>query len=294
MGLLIYLDGRLVPEEEAKVSVFDHGLLYGDGVFEGIRLYSGRIFRLEQHLDRLYESAASIRLVIPLSREEFRQAIIDTVRANGLEDGYIRPVVTRGVGDLGLDPTHCPRPTVFIIASRIQLYPESLYEQGLRIGTVSTRKNAPDSLNSRIKSLNYLNNILAKLEANEAGYAEALMLNHQGLVAECAADNIFAVRRGEVLTPPTYAGALAGITRQVVLELAPALGYPARETLLTLHELYTADEVFMTGTAAEIVPVVAIDGRIIGSGQPGPITRHLRREFVELTRKEGTPVYSSC
>ncbi|MBE3577538.1 MAG: branched-chain-amino-acid transaminase [Limnochordales bacterium] len=293
MGLLVYLDGRLVPEEEAKISIFDHGLLYGDGVFEGIRLYSGRIFRLEQHLERLYESAASIRLNIPMTREEFKQAIIETVRANKLQDGYIRPVVTRGVGDLGLDPVRCPRPTVFIIASTIQLYPESLYENGLRIGTVSTRKNAPDSLNPRIKSLNYLNNILAKLEANNAGFAEALMLNHQGYVAECAADNIFAVRRGAVLTPPTYVGALAGITRQVVLELAPGLGYQATEAVLTLHDLYTADEVFLTGTAAEIVPVVEIDGRTIGSGKPGPVTRRLRAAFRELTQREGTPVYSS-
>ncbi|MGE5482515.1 MAG: branched-chain-amino-acid transaminase [Bacteroidota bacterium] len=293
MGLLIYLDGRLVPKEEAKVSVFDHGLLYGDGVFEGIRLYSGRIFRLEQHLDRLYESAASICLTIPLTREEFKQAMIETVRANNLQDGYIRPVVTRGVGDLGLDPVRCPRPTVFIIASSIQLYPESLYEQGVRIGTVSTRKNAPDSLNSRVKSLNYLNNILAKLEANNAGFAEALMLNHQGLVAECAADNIFAVRQGAVLTPPTYMGALAGITRQVVLELAPSLGYRAAEAVLTLHDLYTAEEVFMTGTAAEIVPVVEIDGRPIGTGKPGPVTPRLRAAFRELTQREGTPVYSS-
>lgn len=292
MGLLIYLNGRLVPEEEAKISVFDHGLLYGDGVFEGIRLYSGRVFRLTQHLQRLYESAASIRLRVPLTPAQFEQAILDTVRANQLQDGYIRPVVTRGPGDLGLDPAKCGNPTVFIIASRIQLYPEAWYEQGLKIQTVSTRKNAVDSLNPRLKSLNYLNNILAKLEANEAGAAEALMLNHAGQVAECSADNIFIVRARSVLTPPVWVGALGGITRQVVLELAARAGFTAAETILTQHDLYTADEVFMTGTAAEIVPVVNVDGRPIGQGKPGPITMQLRKAFRELTTQEGTPVYT--
>jgi branched-chain amino acid aminotransferase len=286
----IYLDGRLVPKSQAVVSVFDHGLLYGDGVFEGIRAYNGRVFRLDQHLRRLYRSARAITLEIPLDAAHMQAAVLETLRANGLRDAYVRLVVTRGVGDLGLDPRKCPNPTVFIIATKITLYPESAYTQGLQVITASTRRIGPESLNPTIKSLNYLNNILAKVEANLVGAPEAIMLNGKGYVAECTADNIFAVRDGRLLTPPTAAGALEGVTRACVMDLARDLKFPAEERDLTTYDLYTADELFLTGTAAEVVPVVKLDARPIGSGKPGPWTQRLSKAFRELTSQEGVPI----
>lgn len=287
----IYLNGKLVPREEARIPVFDHGLLYGDGVFEGIRVYGGRVFRLDEHVARLYASARSIRLDIPLSPAAFKEAILETVRANQLRDGYVRPVVTRGEGDLGLNPASCSRPNVFIIASTIQLYPADVYERGIRVATAATRKTGNDALPPQVKSLNYLNQILAKLEANEAGVAEALMLTREGFVAECTADNFFLIRGTELLTPPVYLGILAGITRQVVLELAPSAGLSPREVPFTRHDAYVADEAFVTGTGAELVPVVELDGRPIGAGRPGPKTMELIHAFHELVAREGTPAY---
>lgn len=285
----IYLDGKYVPSDEAKVSVFDHGLLYGDGVFEGIRLYSGRIFRLDQHLDRLFNSAKAIMLPIPLTRKQSVEACCGTCRENKLKDGYIRLVVTRGVGYLGLNPFRCKNPTVFIIADRIELYPEKVYRKGLKLITASTQRTNPAAMSPSVKSLNYLNNILAKIEAVNAGTLEAIMLNAQGHVAECTGDNIFIVRNGKLETPPVSAGALIGITRQVVIELAAKRKIGVSEPNLTRYDLSTADEVFLTGTAAEIVPVSSIDGRIIGSGQ-GRLTLKLMEDFRKLTRSEGTPI----
>jgi branched-chain amino acid aminotransferase len=284
----IYLDGNYVPSEEAKVSVFDHGLLYGDGVFEGIRVYGGRIFRLDQHLDRLFNSAKAIMLSIPLTREQLIEACCETCRQNKLKDGYIRLVVTRGVGYLGLNPFRCKNPTVFIIADRIELYPGEVYRKGLKLITASTQRTNPAAMSPSIKSLNYLNNILAKIEAVNAGTFEAIMLNAQGHVAECTGDNIFIVRGGKLETPPVSAGALVGITRQVVIELAAKRKIAVSEPNLTRYDLATADEVFLTGTAAEIVPVSSIDGRIIGSGRPGLLTLKLTEDFRKLTRSEGT------
>ena len=284
----IYLDGKYVPSDEAKVSVFDHGLLYGDGVFEGIRVYSGRIFRLDQHLDRLFNSAKAIMLPIPRTREQLIEACCETCRQNKLKDGYIRLVVTRGVGYLGLNPFRCKNPTVFIIADRIELYPEEVYRKGLKLITASTQRTNPAAMSPSIKSLNYLNNILAKIEAVNAGTFEAIMLNAQGHVAECTGDNIFIVRGGKLETPPVSAGALVGITRQVVIELAAKRKIAVSEPNLTRYDLATADEVFLTGTAAEIVPVSSIDGRIIGSGRPGLLTLKLTEDFRKLTRSEGT------
>jgi branched-chain amino acid aminotransferase len=286
----IYLDGKYVSEDEAKISVFDHGLLYGDGVFEGIRLYGGRIFRLEQHLDRLFASAKAIMLQIPLTREQIVEACCETCRQNKLKDGYIRLVVTRGVGYLGLNPFRCKNPTVFIIADTIELYPEEVYRKGLKLITASTQRTSPAAVSPSIKSLNYLNNILAKIEAVNAGAVEAIMLNSQGLVAECTGDNIFIVRRGKLETPPVSAGALEGITRLVVIELAGKRKIEVGEPNLTRYDLTTADEVFLTGTAAEIAPVASIDGRTIGSGKPGPLTLKLTEDFRKLTRSEGTPL----
>ncbi len=291
MGSVTYVNGRFVPREEAAVSVFDHGFLYGDGVFEGIRAYNGRVFRLEAHLDRLYQSAKTILLEIPLSREEMREAILETLRRNGLRDAYIRPVVSRGVGDLGLDPRKCGRPTVVVIADAIQLYPPEAYQRGLRTVTASVRKVRPDMLNPRVKSLNYLNNILARIEANRAGVDEAIMLSADGYVAECSADNIFIVRGGELWTPPPYLGILLGVTREAVLGLARVQGIPAEERVFTLHDVYTADECFLTGTGAEVGPVVEVDGRAVGDGRPGPITARLLAAFHEMVRREGTPIY---
>jgi branched-chain amino acid aminotransferase len=290
---LVYVNGNLVPAEEASVSVFDHGFLYGDGVFEGIRVYNGRIFKLDEHLERLYDSAHVIMLRIPLSKEEMRRAVIDTVRANGIRDGYIRLVVSRGPGDLGLDPRKCSKPTVVIIADTIQLYPEELYEKGLKVVTVPTRRNIPEALNPRIKSLNYLNNILAKIEANNFGDVvhEAIMLDVNGYVVECTGDNIFIVDNGILITPPTYIGALEGITRNTVIELAKEMGVRVEESLLTRYNLYVADECFLTGTAAEVVPVAEVDGRKIGNEVPGKITSELMKRFREKTMTEGVPVY---
>lgn len=286
-----YVDGRFVPKEEASVSVYDHGFLYGDGVFEGIRVYGGRVFKLDEHVRRLYDSAKAILLEIPMPPEEMKRVIVETVRRNGLRDAYVRPIVTRGRGDLGIDPRKCARPTVVVIVDRIQLYPERAYREGLRVVTATHRKNASDALNPRIKSLNYLNQVLARIEANLAGADEALMLNHQGYVCEGSADNVFVVRGGEVWTPPDHVGILRGVTRDTVLEIARELGIPAFERAFTLHDVYTADEVFLTGTGAEIGPVVSVDGRVIGSGRPGPVTLRLLEAYRERAQREGTPVY---
>ena len=290
MAELIYLDGELVERDQAKVSVYDHGLLYGDGVFEGIRAYNGRVFRLEEHIRRLERSARAIMLDIPMTHDELAEATVETCRANDIEDGYIRLVVTRGVGDLGLDPRKCPRATVFIIAAGIQLYPEEFYETGLRLITVSTRRNSAASLDPGIKSLNYLNNILAKIECNLADVQEGIMLTDRGMVSECTGDNIFVVTGGRLITPPVEAGILDGITRDAVMELARQEGFPVEEKLFSITEVYTADECFLTGTAAELVPVIDVDGRIIGGGKPGAMTKRLLERFRDLTRSEGTPI----
>jgi branched-chain amino acid aminotransferase len=288
---LVYIDGSFVPRSEAKVSVFDRGYLYGDGVFEGIRGYNGRVFRLDQHLERLYRGAKAIWLDIPLTPEELKDVICETVRRNGLRDCYVRVVVSRGEGDLGLNPLNCRGPaTVVVIAAHIALYPREVYEHGLELVTCSTRRNSPQALNPEIKSLNYLNNILAKIEVVRAGAHEGLMLNQVGHVAEATGDNVFVVRDGLLKTPPTHSGILEGITRQVVIELAEEMGLPLREDMLTQYEVYTADECFLTGTAAEIVPVARCDGRVIGDGKPGPITKRLMERFKEVTVTEGVPV----
>lgn len=291
MKRIIYLNGDYVPGEEARISVFDHGFLYGDGVFEGVRAYGGRVFRLDEHLTRLYESAKSIMLEIPESFNELKAATLETIRRNNLRDAYLRLVVSRGTGDLGLDPRKCPKATTVIIASSIVLYPQELYEKGLSIITVATRRNVPDALDPKIKSLNYLNNVLVKIEANRAGVMEAVMLNAQGYVSEGTADNIFIVRRGRVLTPPAYVGALEGITRQVVMELASDSGRVVLEQPFTRHDLYVAEECFLTGTAAEVIPVIEVDGRVIGNGTPGPLTLDLIKRFHALTAVSGVPVY---
>ncbi len=280
----VYISGKLYDKEDAKISVFDHGLLYGDGVFEGIRSYAGSVFRLDRHLDRLWNSAKAIWLQIPITKEQMSAAITDTLEVNGIKDGYIRVVVTRGAGTLGLDPNRCSNPEVIIITDFISLYPEELYRKGLEIITVSTQRNHPAALSPRIKSLNYLNNILAKIEGLQAGCIEALMLNHKGEVAECTGDNLFVVRGGRLCTPPNDAGILEGITREAVIELAGQSGLDVREVPLTKHDVYIADECFLTGTAAEVVPVVKVDSRPIGDGTPGPITRDLMERFRRLTR----------
>ncbi|HEY3393992.1 MAG TPA: branched-chain-amino-acid transaminase [Lacipirellulaceae bacterium] len=284
MSRQVYISGKFVPQEEAKISVFDHGLLYGDGVFEGIRSYGGKVFRLRQHIARLYESAKAIWLEIPMPQDALCDAVNEAVRVNKIDDGYIRLVVTRGAGTLGLDPNRCSNPQVIIIADTISLYPKELYEKGLEIVTVSVQRTHPAALNPRVKSLNYLNNILAKIEGLQAGCIEALMLNHKGEVAECTGDNIFLVRGGVLFTPPLDAGILAGVTRDAVIDLAREEGIDVREISLTKHDVYIADECFLTGTAAEVVPVVKVDSRTIGSGKPGPITRDLENRFRELTR----------
>jgi branched-chain amino acid aminotransferase len=290
MASQIFMNGRLVPKEQATVSVYDHGFLYGDGVFEGIRAYGGNVFRLRDHLDRLYDSARSILLEIPYTKDEFEQIVVDTVNANGLQDAYIRIVVSRGPGDLGLNPGSCPTPNVIVIAEALALFPAESYERGLEIVTVATRRNRPDVLNPRLKSLNYLNNILAKLEAGLAGAPEALMLNTEGFVAEGSGDNIFLVKRDELWTPPSYVGALEGITRAVVCELAHEAGMTVHMQPFTLTEVYCADEVFLTGTAAEVIPVVKVDGRVIAQGVPGVRTRQLIARFRERTVTDGTPL----
>jgi branched-chain amino acid aminotransferase len=287
----VYIDGTLYPKSEAKISVYDHGLLYGDGIFEGIRVYSGRIFRLKEHVDRLHESAAGIRLQIPLGRKELEQAVLDTVKANGMKDAYIRLVVTRGKGDLGLDPKKCSGSSIIIIVDEIQLYDEKLYQQGIAIITASTRRISPDMICQRVKSLNYLNSIAAKMEAELAGVPESLMLSADGYVCECSADNIFIVKRGELLTPSPEFPILLGITRAVVMELAEKKGVPVRELPLILQDVYTADECFLTGTGAELIPVSSVDGRKIGSGKPGPVTGMLLEEFRSLRNNEGTSLF---
>jgi branched-chain amino acid aminotransferase len=285
MSRQIYISGKFVPQEDAKISVYDHGLLYGDGVFEGLRSYRGKVFRLEEHIRRLYESAKAIWLEIPMSRDEMCDAVNEAVRINKIEDGYIRLVVTRGAGTLGLDPNRCSNPQVIIIADAISLYPKELYEKGLEIVTVSVQRMHPAALSPRIKSLNYLNNILAKIEGLQAGCIEALMLNHKGEVAECTGDNVFLVRRGVLETPPLEAGILEGVTRDAVIEVAKEAGIEVRELPLTKHDVYIADECFLTGTAAEIVPVVRVDNRVIGTGKPGPMTRDLEKRFKKLTQE---------
>jgi branched-chain amino acid aminotransferase len=285
--MLVNMNGQLVPKEKAVVSVFDHGLLYGDGVFEGVRAYNGRVFRLREHLERLYDSAKAILLQPPLGLEAMRQEVLRTLAANGLKDAYIRPVFTRGVGDLGLSPANCPKATYFIIADRIRLYPEATYKDGLALITVPTRRNVAEALSPKIKSLNYLNNILAKIEANQRGALEAILLTQDGYVAECTADNLFILRKGRLLTPPTWQGALEGVTRQAVIELAQKRKVAVAEEPMTRYDIYTAQEAFMTGTAAEIVPVTALDGRSVGSGEPGPLTKALMQDYRALTRREG-------
>lgn len=284
----VYLNGKLYDKSQAKISVFDHGLLYGDGVFEGIRAYNRRVFRLKEHIRRLYESAHSIMLDIPLTREEMIKAVVATLKANSLKDAYIRLVVTRGEGDLGLDPRKCRgKATIIIITDKITLYPEQFYRNGLEIITVPTTRNLPEALNPQIKSLNYLNNILAKIEAANSGFNEAIMLNSLGYVAECTGDNVFIVKDGQLITIPTWMGSLRGITQDAVAKIASGLKIPNCERVLTRHDIYTADECFLTGTAAEVIPVVKVDGRLIGDGKPGKITLRLIKKFRERTRVDG-------
>jgi branched-chain amino acid aminotransferase len=281
----IYINGKYYDKPDAKISVYDHGLLYGDGVFEGIRIYAGKAFKLKEHVARLYESARHIKLEIPLTPEQMVKAINDTIAFNNKHEGYIRPLVTRGAGSLGIDPRKTSDPQVIIIVDDISLYPPELYEGGMEIATVSTIRNHPNAVNPRVKSLNYLNNILAKMEGNLAGCLEALMLNHKGEIAECSADNIFLIKDGVVRTPPIDAGILEGITRNSVIGLAKAARINVEETALTRHDVFTADECFLTGTGAEIIPVTKCDGRLIGTGKPGPITKQLRDAYHRLVRE---------
>ncbi len=286
----IYIDGRLMDAADAKISVFDHGLLYGDGIFEGIRFYNGRVFKLTEHLERLWHSARAILLTIPLSRAELEKAVLETIAANGLRDGYVRLMVTRGFGNLGLSPFNCKVASIIIIADTIELYPEEMYQKGLDVITCATRRISPAALDVSIKSLNYLNNVLAKIEALHANAGEGLMLNEQGYVAECTGDNVFVVTRGQLRTPPVSAGALRGITRSVVFDLARDAGVPVAEQMMTRYDIITADECFLTGTAAEIIPVARLDSRVIGTAAPGPVTRMLMVKFHALTQSEGTPI----
>ncbi|GIP39216.1 branched chain amino acid aminotransferase [Paenibacillus sp. J31TS4] len=291
MAQWIYLNGEYATKENALISVYDHGFLYGDGIFEGIRIYNGNIFKCKEHLDRLYDSAKSIMLNIPLSYEEMQEALVETIRKNGLRDGYIRLVVSRGPGDLGLDPRRSPKANVVIIVEQLAIYPEEAYKIGLKTVSVSYRRNIPDAINPKIKSLNYLNNILVKIQANLAGVGEAIMLNAQGYVAEGSSDNIFIVKRGVVYTPPCYLGALEGITRQAIIEICAKVGYKLKEVPFTLHDVYVADEVFFTGTAAEVIAVREVDGRVIGQGHAGPVTTHLLEEFRKQVEIDGVKVY---
>lgn len=287
----IYIDGKFYSEANAKVSVFDHGLLYGDGIFEGIRFYNGRVFRLEQHLERLWNSARSICLDIPMTRQEMTEALLETIRQNHLREGYIRLVITRGVGNLGLNPEQCKNASVIIIVATIALYHEDFYRKGLSIVTVATRRSNPAALNPAVKSLNYLNNVMARIEANLASADEALMLNDAGNVAECTADNVFIIKHGQIFTPPITAGALQGITRSVVFDIGGEFDIKVIEADFTRHDIFVADECFLTGTAAEIVPVVKADGRVIGNGKPGPITTRIIARFREMTHNTGTPIF---
>ncbi len=286
----VYIDGKFYDENAAKISVFDHGLLYGDGVFEGIRIYNGRVFRLKEHIDRLFYSAKAILLTLPMTHADLMRATVETCRENGLRDGYIRLVVTRGIGTLGLNPNRCKNPTVIIIAGKIQLYPPELYAKGMDIVTVATTRNLHNAVNPAIKSLNYLNNILAKIEANNAGVEEAIMLNADGYVAECTGDNLFIVKGKTLQTPPLSAGALYGITRGVCMDLARESGLTVSEPNLTRYDLFNADECFLTGTGAEVIPVVKIDGRVIGTGTPGPVTKDLITKYHALTQVSGEPI----
>ena len=288
--MVVYLNGKVVSKADAKISVYDHGFLYGDGIFEGIRVYSGNIFRLKEHIDRLYESAKSLMLEIPMTHEEVMQATIDTVAASGLQDCYIRLVISRGVGDLGIDPANCPKPTVVIIVDTISLYPAELYEKGVALVTSSVPRIPMKCFDPRIKSLNYLNNIMAKIEARRAGVPEALMLNVEGHVAECTADNVFIVKDGELRTPDLMQGALGGITRQTVLELAAEKKIPIYEGVIGRHDLYNADECFLTGTAAEVVPIISLDGRQIGEGKPGEMTHALLAAYRAVRVRDGAKV----
>ncbi len=287
----IYIDGKYYEEGKAKISVFDHGLLYGDGIFEGIRAYNGRVFKLREHIDRLFCSAKAILLTIPMEHAEVMQTVVATCRRNKIRDGYIRLVVTRGVGTLGLNPNTCKRPSIIVIAGKIQLYPPEYYQRGLEIITVPTVRNLHSALNPAIKSLNYLNNILAKIEANNGGCEEAVMLNSEGFVAECTGDNLFILKGDQLITPPLTAGALYGITRGVVIEMGKAAGMSVAESNLTRYDLFNADECFLTGTGAELIPVVKIDGRVIGSGNPGPVTKSLVQKYHALTKISGEPIY---
>ena len=291
MSLQIYIDGEFFDKDNAKVSVFDHTLLYGDGVFEGIRVYSGCIFRAQDHIDRLYESAKYIMLTIPMEKQALLEAVADTIRRNDLRDGYVRLVITRGPGGLGLAPWLCPKASVIIIADSIRLYPQEYYDNGLPLVTVPTMRNRVESLNARVKSCNYLNNILAKIEANNSGCVEALMLDHNGFVVECTGDNIFIIKKGVLLTPPIYLGALEGITRNVIIEIARQKGYTVREEPFTRFDVFNADEIFLTGTAAEAIPVVEVDKRTIGTGKPGAITNELIDAFRARTTTDGYQVY---
>lgn len=289
----IYIDGQLYSKEDAKISVFDHGLLYGDGVFEGIRFYNGGVYKLPEHIRRLYDSAKAIHLEMPMPPAEVQQAVIETIRANELRDGYIRLVVTRGTGSLGLNPRLCPKPSIIIIAASIQLYPPEKYTNGLKVVTCSTRRPSPAALSPSVKSLNYLSNVMGKLESIQAGGDEGLMLNEQGYVTECTGDNIFILRDGRIITPPVSAGLLNGITRQAIFDIAEAQQHaPVLEENLTRYEIYTANECFLTGTAAEVIPVVDVDGRIIGDGVPGSITQKFMRLFRESTISCATPIYT--
>lgn len=289
----IYLDGEFVTKENAKVSVFDHGFLYGDGIFEGIRIYNGNIFKCKEHLDRLYDSAKSIDLVIPLAYNELLEAMAETIRRNDMRNGYIRIVVSRGAGNLGLDPRRCPKPTVLIIVEQLAIYSEEAYLNGLKAVSVAQRRNIPDALNPKIKSLNYLNNILVKIQSNFAGADEAIMMNAQGYVTEGSGDNIFIVKNGVVTTPPCYLGALEGITRQAIIDLCDKLGIKLKEEPFSMHDVYIADEVFFTGTAAEVIAAREIDGRMIGIGQAGPITLQLLEEFRKIVDQDGYKVWES-
>ncbi|MBT2583589.1 branched-chain-amino-acid transaminase [Planococcus sp. ISL-109] len=289
---VIYMNGEFVKKEDAKVSVYDHGFLYGDGVFEGIRSYNGNVFRLEEHLERLYDSAKSVMLEIPHTPEEMTELVVETLRQNKLKDAYIRLVVSRGVGNLGLDPFSCAMPNVIVIAEPLSLFPKALYDSGIEIVSVATRRSRSDVLSPKVKSLNYMNNILVKIEASLAGVSEALMLNDQGYVAEGSADNIFIVRKNKLMTPPGYVGALEGITRNAIMEVAAEKGYQMEEAVFTRHDVYVADEVFLTGTAAEVIAVIKVDGRVIGDGKPGVVTKDLLESFRELVQQDGVKVYS--
>ncbi len=294
----IFLDGQLVDKSEAKVSVFDHGFLYGDGVFEGLRVYNGRVFRLDAHLERLHRSARAILLEWPLSLDELKSAVHDTVRANEMRDGYVRVIISRGAGDLGLDPRKCPRATIVVIADAIKLYPAEVYEEGMECVTASTRRSRPDVLSPAIKSLNYLNHIMAKIECIRAGVPECIMLNDQGLVAECSADNVFILSRDysgqtELRTPPITAGALEGITRDAVIQIARGMGVQCVERDIALFDIYSADEAFLTGTAAEVVPMTTLDNRPIGDGKPGALTWRIIEAYRALTREEGDDIFNT-